>query len=284
VVELLDDEEGDEGSEGAVGDQGRQAQGTAGNVGSATQAVANILTIDLPDDCEPPSRTPGGLGASSGAGEDEEMDELDTPLSLRFARSSADRAAARIGGAGSSGGQREWDAAGAVGPAVDKRSRLAMASGPAAAAAEEQAHADAASEPAGEGCGMEIDDSPGEQQDGGWMDALHAVDPSDGRHIAETPPAEEAQESEHEAKQEGTDAAAPSAVPAAGQQTASDAGRAAAARGVAARFSVRQLERHPERPVVVHKGTPLPGVLPPSAAKIRSVVEVGPTPACVCDV
>lgn len=236
VVELLDDEEGGEG------DHRQPELGITGNVGTATQAVANILTIDLPDDDSgEPSGTPGGSALGTCAG-DEEMDELDTPLAMRFARSSADRAAARGGG-----GQKEWD----VVPAMDKRSRLALASGPAAAAAEEQVIADVACEPAGADPGTVIDVLPEDDQ---------PADPSEGQHIEETPPSERAQEAALENCR--VDASSPAADPVAGQQPASNAGRAASARGVAARFSVRQLQRHPERPVVVHKGTPLPGALP----------------------
>lgn len=36
---------------------------------------------------------------------------------------------------------------------------------------------------------------------------------------------------------------------------------------VAQRFSVRQLHRHPEKPVLLHKGTPLPGALPPKTVE-----------------
>jgi hypothetical protein len=51
-------------------------------------------------------------------------------------------------------------------------------------------------------------------------------------------------------------APAPAAAPAARRRPAPPA-----------RFSVRQLVTHPERPVPLHKGTPLPGAMPPTTAR-----------------
>ena len=197
--------------------------------------VANILTIDLPDD--DPGHTPGPGG--------EEEDELDTPLALRFAKSSAERAAAwgsggSSGGRGGGSGARRGGAAGPAGAAADRRSRLALASGPreqsAEAAAEQDAIEDADSE--SEQAAMQVD-APAvaqrEQQEG------------EGDQQAPGQQQQQQQQEEDEAEQDGEERRAQ---------------EAAAAKGVAARFSVRQLVQHPERPVLVHKGTPLPGALP----------------------
>lgn len=191
--------------------------------------VANILTIDLPDD--EPGHTPGPAG--------EEEDELDTPLALRFAKSSAERAAA-WGSGGSSGGRAAGSGVprgGGAGPAgaaaADRRSRLALASGPreqeAKAVDEQDAMEEADSD--SEQAAMQVDEPTAAQQE---------------QQVGEDqqPPGQQQQQ------QEEADG---------GEQRAREA---AAAKGVAARFSVRQLVQHPERPVLVHKGTPLPGALP----------------------
>lgn len=178
--------------------------------------VANILTVDLPD--FEPGCTPGG---SSHAAGEEEQDELDTPLALRFAKSSAERAAA-WGSGGSSRGSEERRGPGGV----DRRSRLALASGP-----------------------------------------------NEGRHgeAAEGSPAEPAKLQEPEAMDVGEPASAEGQQMPEGQLQAKQQAvmAAVAAKGVAERFSIRQLARHPERPVVVHKGTPLPGSAPSSPAEDR---------------
>ncbi|KAL4430735.1 hypothetical protein ABPG75_005991 [Micractinium tetrahymenae] len=201
--------------------QRKQAAGASGAVGTETQAVANILTVDLPD--FELGRTPGG---SAGAAEEEEEDELDTPLALRFAKSSAERAAA-WGSGGSGRGSEERRGAGGPGGG-DRRSRLALASGPNQGQQFEQQQQQQEPE------GMDVDEPapPGGQQ---------------------------AQEEQQQDEQQGVQAAA-------------------AAKGVAERFSIRQLARHPERPVVVHKGTPLPGSAPSSLAEDKPAGEPIPIP------
>ena len=186
--------------------------------------VANILTIDLPDD--EPGQTPGHAC--------DEEDELDTPLALRFAKSSAERAAA-WGTGGSSGGRGTGSGAqrgGGAGPAnagADRRSRLALASGP------------RAQEAAGEQDMIEEADSDSEQA-AMQVDAPAAEQQGQQREGGQQAPDQQQQEEADEGEQRAREAAA--------------------AKGVAARFSVRQLVKHPERPVLVHKGTPLPGALP----------------------
>lgn len=187
--------------------------------------MANILTVDLPD--EDQGHTPGPAA---------EEDELDTPLALRFAKSSAERAASwGSGGAGGAGG-------GPVG--ADRRSRLALASGPreqeAGAAAEQDAIEEADSEE--EQAAMQVDAPAAAQQE----------EHSEGEQQAPTQQQASAQQQQQQPEGE--------------EEAEQQAREAAAAKGVAARFSVRQLVQHPERPVVVHKGTPLAGALPTSPA------------------
>ena len=197
--------------------------------------VANILTIDLPDDEHCGGGTPGGVagGAGGADNEEEEQDELDTPLAMRFAKSSAERGWKSGGGSGgratggASGDGRAAVAAAAAGGAADKRSRLALVSGPRHEQVQKgQAPAAAAHK---ETEAMLADDQQQQEQ----------------------PAADQQQQEEEE--EEGDE-----------QQQADRA--AAAAKGVAARFSVRQLVQHPERPVLLHTGTPLPGSAPTSPA------------------
>ena len=204
---------------------------TALHCATTAAKVANILTIDLPDD--EPGHTPGPAG--------EEEDELDTPLALRFAKSSAERAAA-WGSGGSSGGRAAGSGAprgGGGGPAgaaaADRRSRLALASGP----REQEPEA------AGDQDAIEEADSDGEQA-AMQVDGPTAAQQEQQVGEDQQPPGQQQQQQQ----QEEADG---------GEQRAREA---ATVKGVAARFSVRQLVQHPERPVLVHKGTPLPGALP----------------------
>ena len=193
--------------------------------------VANILTVDLPD--EEHGHTPGPAA---------DDDELDTPLALRFVKSSAERAAP-WGSGGSGTGTGSGGRVGGVGGGLagaDRRSRLALASGP------REQEADAAAEQDI----IEDADSEEEQQAAMQVDAPAA---------AQQEPGEGEQQAPDQQQQQGQEGAA--------EEAAEEHVReAATAKGVAARFSVRQLVQHPERPVVVHKGTPLAGALPSSPA------------------
>ena len=198
--------------------------------------MANILTIDLPDD-DDPGPTPGGVGGAA----EEEQDELDTPLAARWAKSSAERAGGWASG-GSGRGSEERRGGGGGGGA-DKRSRLAVASGPREQA--EAAHGGGAAAPAEvrevEAMEIEGDAAPAAQQEQQQQQQQQQAMEQYGAQQQETE--QEAQQREEEERRREQELRA---------------------KGVAERFSVRQLVRHPERPVVLHKGTPLPGSLPPS--------------------
>lgn len=183
--------------------------------------VANILTVDLPDD--EPGHTPGPHA---------DEDELDTPLAQRFAKSSAERGAAWASG-GSSGG-RPPAGAGAAAGGGGARSRLALVSGPQQQQQREE-------------------EEEAEEQ-------IEEADSEEEAMQLDVPGAAAQQEPEEQPHQEQEQQPA-----AAGQQQQDRImGKGVAARVVAERFSVRQLVQHPERPVVLHKGTPLPGSLPSS--------------------
>eukprot|EP00887_Chlorella_sp_A99_P005336 scaffold1.g5336.t1 len=244
---------------GAPQQQAQQGRHAYSGVGSATQAVANILTVDLPEEIN--------------LAEEGEDDELDTPLSVRFARSgSKPRGSGPAGGhpwpVASPGASAPEAAAGAAvaaatGPAAAERaggrSRLARASGPREEAAPAQ-------EAAGAGLGKE-----------GAVEAMEE-DPQPTPTREQQQQQRQQQQQQPEAEQADEPAAeAGQAAEASEERQRRQEAQAEARRkqGVAARFSTRQLERHPDKPLLLHKATPLPGAEPPpSDAKAQR----GPIP------
>ena len=207
---------------------GACAGGRLPAIGLATQQVADILAVDLA------MEELRGAGGPQG-----DEDDLDTPLSVRCARNSlGGRQQTASGGRGqpSEVGLAAHAEAGArVAPAG--RSRLARMSpheGPVAGAADE-----------GSGC-------PG----GSGVEAMEVED-----HLPASPQGQQAspQQLEQQQEEEGDGGGRERR-----QQREAELRRQ---KGVAARFSTRQLERNLAKPLLLHKATPLPGAEPPPSAE-----------------
>lgn len=164
-------------------------------LGTATQAVADILALDLP-----------GLDPEVYLEDDTPQgDDLDTPLSLRCARQSLRR---HRGPVAAPPGCSRLARGASSGPT--RKPNAAPFGGEAGADAQEQAEASPVLEAEAQ-ADEEAEDFPAEQT-AGRRASLHPLI-------------------------------------------------------VASRFSLRQLQTHPERPVLLHKGTPLPGAVPASTVR-----------------
>ena len=185
-------------------------------VGTATQAVADILAIDLP-------------GENEDAWNEEDQNDLDTPLSERYARQSS-RKRLRMGKEGS----EEKNSGG-------RKSRLGQASYPDAAGAQE---------------GLDIDVAEAEyatQMDEEEPRSFENEDDDldiDGLEDPNGPPRNDISSELQQA--------------------------ATAAVGVASRFSLRNLR--PDRPLQLHKGTPLVPILPAVTKRAHGRSGVIPIP------
>ncbi len=213
-------------------------------VGTATQAVADILAIDLPADRE-----------WSEVGDDDE--DLDTPLSVRMARQSSGKRQ-KIGEPGFVSTAGKTGVKSTEGGAANRRSRLANSSK--ATEVENKAEHKAVEEEK-----VEEEKKPETQEE-----ELDEIEDDYDMDVDEALATQQVQ-AEHK---EPTPAPAPKPAPRARKQT-----KKKAAPPVAVRFSMRNL--HPERPMLVHKGTPLVPIKSVSTARANGRAQVIPIPEAV---
>ncbi|KAG7671975.1 putative Microcephalin [Nannochloris sp. 'desiccata'] len=204
-------------------------------VGSATQAVADILAIDLPADREWPENS-------------DEDEDLDTPLSVRMARQSSGKRQ-KIGGSGSSVAVFTDGKAGAKAAAArGAKSRLAHSS----KASDEKRIQVAVEEEKGEEAPVD-DKEPEDKIDDDYdMDVDEALATQVEEKEKPAPKAKPTRKQTKKPKQEAP---------------------------VAVRFSMRNL--HPEKQMLVHKGTPLVPIKSVSTAKANGRAQVIPIPEAV---